>query len=98
MRLKIKNAKSVHIDPATKAYCLGIVVNGVEVQELLENVDIIDAIDYYGVTELLDIIGKRQLKLHLECLNEDDGQEDNWLVGASADQKDIEEPEQLQLG
>lgn len=97
MRLKIKNAKSVHIDPATKAYCLAIVVNGVEVQELLSTVDIIDAIDYYGVTELLDIIGERQLKLHLECLNKNGGEGDDWLLGSSADQKNTEELEPLQL-
>ena len=98
MRLKIKNAKSVHIDPATKAYCLNIVVNGVEVQELLNTVDIIDAIDYYGVTELLDMIGERQLKLHLDSLNKNDEEGDDWLIGTSADHKNTEEPAPLQLG
>lgn len=37
-----------------------------ETDRLLALVDIIAAIDYYGVTELLDTIGEESLKRHLE--------------------------------
>lgn len=74
MRLKIKNAKSVEIVPSTKSYCLDIVIDGVQVQELLMSVDIMAAIDYYGVTELLDVIEERQLNSHLHYLGEGDRQ------------------------
>lgn len=80
MRLKIKSAKSVQIVPATKSYCLAVVINGVEVSELLKPIDIMVAIDYFGITELLDAIGEQQLKLYLACLDEDDNQRGTaWL-------------------
>ncbi|WP_379091799.1 hypothetical protein [Pedobacter sp. UC225_65] len=74
MRLKIKNAKSAKIVPSTKPYCLDIVIDGIQVHELLMSVDIMAAIDYYGVTELLDVIEERQLNSHLQYLGEGDGQ------------------------
>ena len=73
MRLKIKNAKLAEIVPSTKSYCLDIVIDGVQVHELLMSIDIMAAIDYYGVTELLDVIGERQLNSHLKYLGEGDG-------------------------
>ena len=38
-------------------------------ETILQRVDILAAINYYGVTELLDIIGEIELKahLHLKC-------------------------------
>jgi hypothetical protein len=38
----------------------------IEVDNLLALVDIIAAINYYGITELLDTIGEESLKGHLE--------------------------------
>lgn len=32
----------------------------------LQHVDIVTAINYYGITELLDIIGEAELKAHLD--------------------------------
>jgi hypothetical protein len=38
----------------------------IETYRLLALVDIIAAIDYYGITELLDTIGEENLRAHLE--------------------------------
>ena len=38
------------------------------VDAILARVDIIAAIDYYGITELLDNIGEEHLRSHLESL------------------------------
>jgi len=35
-------------------------------EEILKQVDILVAINYYGITELLDIIGETELKAHLD--------------------------------
>jgi len=40
--------------------------NTSETDRLLAFVDIITAIDYYGITELLDTIGEESLRAHLE--------------------------------
>ena len=37
-----------------------------EIDRLLVHVDIIAAINYYGITELLDTIGEERLRRHLE--------------------------------
>lgn len=41
-----------------------------ETDGLLAFVDIVTAINYYGITELLDTIGEENLRAHLEM--------DNW--------------------
>lgn len=66
MRLTIKNAKIAYVDLASKTPHLDI--DGVEVDDLLIHIDIVTAIKYYGMTELLDTIGEENLKSHLECL------------------------------
>jgi len=40
--------------------------NASETDRLLAFVDIITAINYYGITELLDTIGEESLRAHLE--------------------------------
>ncbi|QIL37895.1 hypothetical protein G7074_00500 [Pedobacter sp. HDW13] len=56
MRLIIKNAKIVNITPASQANHLDVDIEGVETEDLLTRIDIITAIEYYGMTELLDTI------------------------------------------
>lgn len=43
-------------------------VDGVKVEDVLIRIDIVTAIEYYGITELLDTIGEEHLKSYLECL------------------------------
>jgi hypothetical protein len=43
-------------------------VEQVETDDLLAPIDILTAIRYYGMTELLDTIGEENLKSHLEGL------------------------------
>lgn len=47
--------------------------NGFETasDSLLARVDIVAAINYYGITELLDTIGEESLMAHLESLKSD---------------------------
>ncbi|MOA41004.1 hypothetical protein D3C78_1629280 [compost metagenome] len=68
MRLTIKNVETAHIDWASKPHRLDVDIVGVDVEDLLIHIDIITAIKYYGMTELLDTIGEEQLKSHLESL------------------------------
>jgi len=56
MRLIIKNAKIVHVTPSSEAYHLDLDIEGVETNDLLTRIDIVSAIEYYGMTELLDTI------------------------------------------
>lgn len=66
MNYTIKNAK-----PS----CVGLAATlqefnafGTAADGLLAQVDIIAAINYYGITELLDTIGEENLRLHLKLL------------------------------
>ncbi|RQO69718.1 hypothetical protein DBR43_16780 [Pedobacter sp. KBW06] len=68
MRLTIKNIEAIDVTPASKPHRFDINVNGVEVDGVLTQIDIITAIKYYGMTELLDTIGEEYLRSHLECL------------------------------
>ncbi len=56
MRFIIKNAKIVHVTPASEAQLLDVDIEGVETDNLLTSIDILTAIEYYGMTELLDTI------------------------------------------
>jgi len=68
MHFSIKNAKGVSIDPASGFQGLEVKIDGVKAEDLLAHIDIVTAIHYYGITELLDTIGEEQLKSYLECL------------------------------
>lgn len=63
MHLIIKNVKTAHVTPASEAHHLDVDIEGVETDNLLSNIDIITAIKYYGMTELLDTIGEVPLEV-----------------------------------
>lgn len=58
----------VHVTPASEVGHLNVDIDGIEVEDILINIDIVTAIKYYGITELLDTIGEAHLRSHLECL------------------------------
>ncbi len=68
MRFTIKNAESSDADLTSQPHQYNALVTVAE--QLLARVDIMAAIDYYGITELLDAIGEEKLKAHLECLQQ----------------------------
>lgn len=68
MRLTLKNAEIVSVKPALVPHRLDVDIDGIEVEALLIEVDILTAIRYYGITELLDIIGEENLKSYLGLL------------------------------
>ena len=70
MFLNIKNVKNSNITQ-TSQQSLEVYIEGVEVDDILVHIDIAAAIEYYGITELLDTIGEENLKSHLESLNQD---------------------------
>lgn len=66
MHLTIKNAQTVHVVPASNGFFLDVDIEDVKVEDILAHIDILTVIKYYGMTELLDIIGEEHLKSHLE--------------------------------
>lgn len=64
----MENAEIVNFTPALETHHLDVDIDGTEVDDILINIDILTAIRYYGVTELLDTIGEERLRSHLECL------------------------------
>ena len=68
MRLSLKNTKQVHINPSTQAPGLDLSIEGVDAEAILAHIDIVTAIEYYGITELLDTIGEEHLKSYKKCL------------------------------
>lgn len=68
MFLEIKKAKNLRINPSSQQQQLAVHTEGVSVDVILAHVDIIAAIEYYGMTELLDAIGEESLRSHLESL------------------------------
>lgn len=71
MRLIIKNAKGVNITPASETHHLDVDIEGIETNDLLAHVDIVAAIKYYGMTELLDTIREYyDLTIPLETIEE----------------------------
>lgn len=68
MHLTIKNAEVVHVAPASEGHFLDVDIDGVKVEDILIHIDIVTAIKYYGMTELLDTIGEAHLKSHLEYI------------------------------
>jgi hypothetical protein len=66
MRLTIKNIETVNVSPASIPHHFDVDINWVEIEEILVHIDIVAAIKYYGMMELLDTIGKEHLISHLE--------------------------------
>jgi hypothetical protein len=64
MKNKLINTNPERIDLASSMYESN--ASETETSRLLALVDIIAAIDYYGITELLDTIGEDRLRAHLE--------------------------------
>ncbi|MEE1945250.1 hypothetical protein VRU48_09030 [Pedobacter sp. KR3-3] len=69
MRFTLKSAAPNRVDLTSQIHQLNAFVTATD--QLLARVDIIAAIDYYGITELLDAIGEESLKAHLECLKQE---------------------------
>jgi hypothetical protein len=65
MQPTIKNAEPVYINLGSGPHHLDV---NIGVDDLLVHIDIITAINYYGITELLDTIGEEHLRSHLESL------------------------------
>ncbi|MEC5146146.1 Fn3-like domain-containing protein [Chitinophaga sp. 180180018-2] len=65
MRLIIKNAKTACINPAAQPSRLNVDIAGIEIEDILFQVNIDQAINYFGITELLDTIGDQEIKSHL---------------------------------
>ena len=68
MNLTLKNEEIAHVASASNEHLLDVYIDGVKVEDVLIHIDIVTAIKYYGITELLDTIGEEHLKSHLECL------------------------------
>lgn len=65
MRLIIKNAETAYVTPASQPNRLNIDIAGIEPEDILLQIDIDQVISYYGITELLDIIGDQEIRAHL---------------------------------
>lgn len=65
MRLIIKNAETACIIPASHPSRLNVDIAGIEPGDILFQVNIDQAISYYGITELLDTIGDQEIRSHL---------------------------------
>ncbi|WP_113661129.1 hypothetical protein [Pedobacter nanyangensis] len=65
MRIIIKNVEDAFIGPAVQQGLLNVHISGIEPDDLLFQIDIVQVINYYGITELLDTIGEEQIRLHL---------------------------------
>lgn len=68
MHITIKNVKAVSVNASTKSENVNVDMDGVALEEILSNIDILAVIQYYGVAELLDSMGGDQLKAYLECI------------------------------
>ncbi|WEK18277.1 MAG: hypothetical protein P0Y49_15910 [Candidatus Pedobacter colombiensis] len=75
MRLTIKNAEAVYINPALRPSRLNVDITEIELHDVLFQVDINQAISYYGITELLDAIGDQEIRSHLLDLERQDPQD-----------------------
>ncbi|PTS95732.1 hypothetical protein DBR11_20700 [Pedobacter sp. HMWF019] len=78
MKDKVINTKRDYIDLVQTMHRFN--ASEVETRRLLDFVDIIVAIDYYGITELLDTIGEERLRAHLEM-----DEMHQYLAGAGDD-------------
>lgn len=69
MRFTLKSVEPSCVDLASSMHQFNACATAHD--QLLAHVDIIAAIDYYGITELLDAIGEESLRAHLECLKQE---------------------------
>jgi hypothetical protein len=65
MNVKIRNVSGACIEASDKPNCMNVNIKGVSAENLLNHVDILTAIDYYGVTEFLDTIGEDKIRSYL---------------------------------
>lgn len=65
MRLTIKNAEAVYVSSALQPGRLNVDITGVQLEDILFQVNIDEAISYYGITELLDTIGEQKIRFYL---------------------------------
>jgi len=68
MNLTLENEEIAHVASASNGHFSDVYTDGLKVEDILFHIDIVTAIKYYGITELLDTIGEEHLKSHLECL------------------------------
>lgn len=68
MRLIIKNAETACITPASHPSGLNVDIAGIEPGDILLQINIGQAISYFGVTELLDTIGDQEIRAHLNSV------------------------------
>jgi hypothetical protein len=66
MRLKFKNVKAAHVQPASLPNKFDVEIEGIEMADILAQVNISEVIKYYGVTELFDVIGEEEVRSYLE--------------------------------
>jgi hypothetical protein len=78
MKDKLINSKPTYVNLVQTMHRLN--ASEIETRRLLDFVDIIVAIDYYGITELLDTIGEERLRAHLEM-----DKKYQYLAGAGDD-------------
>lgn len=68
MNLKIKNVLGAYIEAADQPNQIDISIEGLIPESLLNHVDILTAISYYGVTEFLDTIGEDKIRSYLNSV------------------------------
>lgn len=68
MRIIIKNVAGATIRPSSKPDLVHIEIDGIDPEDLLIHVDITSAIQYFGASELLDMIGEETLRSYLKTL------------------------------
>jgi hypothetical protein len=68
MRLIIKNVGAAYIEAAFMPNRIDVNIEGVQPESILNQVDIMSAINYYGITELLKIIGTDEIKEYLNSI------------------------------
>jgi hypothetical protein len=64
MQVLSKKTETANFNPGSNPQKLAVCTNQIKSEDLLKLVDITLAIDYYGVTELLDAIGEDELRSH----------------------------------
>lgn len=68
MNLKIKNVSGAYIEAADQPNQIDISIEGLIPESLLNHVDILTAISYYGITEFLDTIGEDKIRSYLNSV------------------------------
>lgn len=65
MRLTIKTDDTIYIETILEFNRVCVNIDGIRPECILKQVDIDVALNYYGITELLDSIGENEIRLHL---------------------------------